>query len=64
MKKFNLMLILVALLVSNPITTKAQTNPNTHAIKLTHKLIKQKHFAGTITLVKNGQIIDQISNGY
>ena len=64
MKKFNLMLILVALLISTPITTKAQTNPNTHAIKLAHKLIKQKHFAGTITLVKNGQIIAQISNGY
>lgn len=64
MRKFNLMLILVALLVSTPITTKAQTNPNIDAINLAHKLIKQKHFAGTITLVKNGQIIGQISNGY
>lgn len=64
MRKFNLMLILVALLVSTPITTKAQINPNIDAINLAHKLIKQKHFAGTITLVKNGQIIGQISNGY
>ena len=66
MKKNIVTVILATLLIvlASPGKIKAQTNTQTILLAKTKRLIAQKHFSGTITLVKNGQIIAQVVNGY
>lgn len=65
-KKNIVTVILATLLIvlASPGKIKAQTNTQTILLAKTKRLIAQKHFSGTITLVKNGQIIAQVANGY
>lgn len=64
MKKKLWLILVVALLVLIGGWGQAQASSTKSIRQTVNQLIKQKGFSGTITVVKNGQVVLQVSRGY